>query len=477
MKVVFVASEMYPFAKTGGLADIAGALPVKLSKFGIRTFAFMPLYKTVDTEKFDIKPININVDIYLNGKNYTFEVYKKIDGATFFFLKNDELFGRDYLYGPPEGDYPDNDIRFGAFSYAVMEFVKKENLNPDIIHVNDWQASLIPVLTYYKYGWHDVKTVLTIHNLAYQGIFDKFAIERLNLGWDIFHMEAIEYYDKVNFLKGGIVFSTAVTTVSPTYAKEILTPEYGYGLDGILMKYEDKLYGIINGIDYDVWNPETDKNIYKNYCSYTIENKVINKELFLKEIGLENPEKPLFIFIGRLAYQKGIDLIKDSIEEISKLPVNFALLGSGDKHYNDFFESIKDRYENIFIKVGYDEPLSRKMYAASDFLLMPSLFEPCGLNQMIAMRYGSLVVARKTGGLNDTVKDISESDGYGVLFEKAEKYEFLNAINRAINLYNNKTKFLELQKKVMNIDFSIENTTAKYIKLYENIKYSREVKL
>lgn len=477
MKVVFVASEMYPFAKTGGLADIAGALPVKLAKFGIRTFAFMPLYKTVNTEKFGIKPIDVKIDVYLNGKTYTFEVYKLTDGATFFFLKNDELFGREYLYGTPEGDYPDNDIRFGAFSYAVMEFIKKENINPDIIHVNDWQTALIPVLTYYKYGLHDVKTVLTIHNLAYQGIFDKFAIERLNLGWDIFHMEALEFYDKVNFLKGGIVFSTAVTTVSPTYAKEILEPEYGYGLDGILRKYEDKLFGIINGIDYDVWNPETDKHIYKNYCSYTINNKTINKELFLKEINLDNKNLPLFIFIGRFAKQKGIDLIRDSIDEISKLPLNFTILGNGDKEYNDFFERIIERYKNISIKVGYDEAISRKMYAAGDFLVMPSLFEPCGLNQMIAMRYGTLVVARKTGGLNDTIKDISQADGYGVLFEKPDKYEFLNALNRAIDLYNNKSKFLELQKKVINLDFSIENTIIKYIKLYENIKYSKEAEL
>lgn len=477
MKVVFASSEIYPFAKTGGLADISGSLPKEIAKKGIKVFGFMPLYKTVDIEKHKIKPINVYIDVFLNGRTYTFEVYKLIDNVIFFFLKNDELFGRDYLYGTPEGDYPDNDVRFGAFSYAVMEFIKKEELDPDIIHVNDWQTSLIPVLTYYKYNWHHVRTVLTIHNLAYQGIFDKFAIERLNLGWDLFHMEALEFYDKVNFLKGGIVFSSAITTVSPTYAKEILKPEYGFGLDGLLRKYENKLYGIINGIDYNVWNPETDKYIYENYCEYTIEKKSINKKLFLKETNLEGEEKPLFIFIGRLAQQKGIDLIKDSIEELSKLPINLAILGSGDKEYNDFFESIKGKYENIFIKVGYDEPFSRKMYAAGDFLLMPSLFEPCGLNQMIAMRYATLVVARKTGGLNDTVVDISQPDGYGILFENPNKYEFLNAINRAIDLYNNKQKFLELQKRVMGFDFSIESTAQKYIKLYESLKYSREVVL
>ncbi len=477
MKVVFASSEIYPFAKTGGLADIAGALPGKIASQGVKVFGFMPLYKTVDINKHEIIKIDASVDVSLNNRVYTFEVYKKIDDATFFFLKNDELFGRDYLYGPPEGDYPDNDIRFGAFSYAVMEFIKRENLNPDLIHVNDWQTALIPVLNYHKYNNHHVRTVITIHNLAYQGIFDKFAIERLNLGWDLFHIEALEYYDKVNFLKGGIVFSSAVTTVSPTYAKEITYPEYGYGLDGVLRKYSNKLYGILNGIDYDVWNPETDKYIYENYCVFTIQKKSINKKLFLKEVGLKDETKPLYIFIGRLAHQKGVDLIRDSIEEMSKMPVNFAILGTGDKEYNDFFKSIEGKYENIFVKVDYNEALSRKMYAAADFLLMPSLFEPCGLNQMIAMRYGTLVIARETGGLKDTVKDISQPDGYGILFKNPTKEEFLNALYRAVELYNNKKLFENLQKKVMEIDFSIDNTARKYIKLYESLKYSREVKI
>lgn len=476
MKVVFVSSEIYPFAKTGGLADISGALPVKLAKEGIRTIAFMPLYKTVDIDKHGLKKIDVSIDIHLNEKVYTFEVFKKTDSVSFFFMKNDELFGRDYLYGPPEGDYQDNDIRFGAFSYAVMEFIKKENINPDIIHVNDWQSALIPVLNYDKYNLHHVRTVLTIHNLAYQGIFDKFAIERLNLGWHLFHMEALEFYDKLNFLKGGIVFSSAITTVSPSYAKEISTPEYGHGLDGILRKYSNKLFGIINGIDYNVWNPETDKYIYENYCSYTLSKKSLNKKKFLKEIGLDE-NKPLFIFIGRFAQQKGIDIIKESLEDLSKMPLNLVILGSGDRHYNDFFNSIKDNYENIYIKVDYDEPFSRKMYAAADFLLMPSLFEPCGLNQMIAMRYGTLVIARATGGLKDTVKDISQEGGYGILFNNPTKEDFLNAINRGLDLYRNKKLFSSLQQKVMDIDFSIENTVRKYIKLYESLKYGKEVEL
>lgn len=475
MRIVFVSSEIYPYAKTGGLADVSGALSKKLSEYGMKVFAFMPLYKSVDIYKWDIKKIEKQVRVFLNGREYIFDIFKRIDGATYFFFKNDELFGRDYLYGTPEGDYPDNDIRFGAFCYAVMEFIKDESLKPDIIHLNDWQTALIPVLTYYKYGWHDVRTVLTIHNLSYQGIFDKFAIERLGLGWDIFHMEALEYYDNVNLLKGGIVFSSAVTTVSPTYAKEITTPEHGYGLDGVLRKYKDKLYGILNGIDYQVWNPETDKSIYTNYCVFNIERKLLNKHRFIKEIGLQNEERPLFVFIGRFAKQKGVDLIIESIYQLAEKDANFVILGSGDKSYNDFFYSIQNRYKNVFIKIGYDEPFSRKMYAAGDFLLMPSLFEPCGLNQMIAMRYGTVVVARATGGLKDTVVDISQPDGYGFLFERFDKDEFINAVDRAIDLYyKNPSKFKELQKTVMTIDFSLDNQASKYIKLYEALKYTRE---
>lgn len=475
MKVVFVSSEIYPFAKTGGLADVSGALSKKLSEHGVKVFAFMPLYKSVDVSKWGIKKIDKQVKVFLNGKEYLFDVFKRIDGATYFFFKNDELFGRDYLYGTPEGDYQDNDIRFGAFCYAVMEFTKDENLKPDIIHLNDWQTALISVLTYHVYGWHDVRTLLTIHNLAYQGIFDKFAVERLGLGWDVFHMEALEYYDKVNLLKGGIVFSSAITTVSPTYAREITTPEYGYGLDGILRKYKDKLYGILNGIDYDIWNPETDKSIYANFCIFSLERKFINKRKFIEDIGLSGQEKPLFIFIGRFAKQKGVDLIIESIQELAERDANFVILGSGDKVYNDFFWSIEKKYSNIVVKVGYDESFSRKMYAAGDFLLMPSLFEPCGLNQMIAMRYGTIVVARATGGLKDTVVDISQPDGYGFLFDRFDKYDFLNAIDRSIDLYyKERIRFKELQKTVMSLDFSLDSQASKYIKLYEALKYTKE---
>ncbi len=471
MKIAFVSSEIYPFAKTGGLADVSYSLPKAISHYGNKVISFMPLYKTVDREKYGIVETDITIDVHLPVKSYTFKVFKLKDDVKYYFIYNSELFDRESLYGTPEGDYPDNHLRFGAFCYAILEFFRKTGFYPDIIHTNDWQTALIPVLLKDKYKF-DIKSVHTIHNIAYQGVFEKEILNELGLGWHLFNMEALEFYGKVNFLKGGIVFSDAVTTVSPTYAREICTPEYGFGLDGVLRAHCHKLYGILNGIDYDVWNPETDPYIYENYNEATLDKKEKNKQKFLDEFGLSDTTKPLFIFIGRFAKQKGIDIIQQSIPELASMSANFAILGSGDKQYNDFFNGIKNKYPNIFIKVGYDEPLSRKMYASADFLLMPSIYEPCGLNQMIAMRYGTIVVARKTGGLADTVIDIDLPAGYGILFERPTKDEFIYAINRAKHLYNqNKKRFLRLREFVMGLDFSWENSASKYTRLYEEVKF------
>ena len=468
MRVLFVSSEIYPFAKTGGLADVSASLPKALSELGVNVKSVMPLYRTVDRERFGIVPAGKKVSVSVDAGTFEFEVYKVSNTVSHYFLKNDVLFGRDYLYGTPEGDYPDNDVRFGTFCWAVVKLIEEGFFKPDIVHVNDWQTAVIPVLIRKK-GLR-VKTLQTIHNLAYQGIFPKETVDRLSLGWDLFNMEALEFWGKVNFLKGGIVFSDAVNTVSPTYAKEITTPDYGYGLDGVLRKYSYKLFGILNGIDYDVWNPETDPHIYVNYSENAVSKKDNNKFYFLKDTELLGEERPLFVFIGRFAKQKGIDLIIDSLKELSSIPANFAILGMGDAGYNEFFKSIKGKYSNIFVEVAYDEPLSRKMYASADYLLMPSLYEPCGLNQMIAMRYGTLVVARKTGGLADTVRDLDEPGGYGFLFQDFSGEAFLGAVKRAIDFYyNNRNRFARLRQFVMGIDFSWNSSALKYMRLYENL--------
>ncbi len=467
MRVLFCSSEVYPFAKTGGLADVSYSLPKALSQLGVKVQEVMPLYKCIDRKKFKLKFTGKSIRVLLGGEYYEFKVWELKDSVHYYFLENDNFYNREYLYGTPKGDYPDNDLRFGGFCWAVAKLIEEGFFKPDIVHTNDWQTALIPVILKEKLSL-STKTIQTIHNLAYQGIFPKETIERLNLGWELFHMEALEFWGKVNFLKGGIVFSDAVNTVSPTYAKEIMTSEFGFGLNGVLKKYSYKLFGILNGIDYDVWNPETDPFIYANYSDTNIERKEINKEKLLREVGLEK-DKPLFIFIGRFAKQKGIDLIESAIGEFKKMHANFLILGFGDEKYNNFFKAVNNQASNIRARVEFNEKLSHRMYAAGDFLLMPSLFEPCGLNQMIAMRYGTLVVGRKTGGIADTVKDIKEEGGYGILFEEPSPSALIYAVRRALELYGNLGKFKNLQKFVMNLDFSWSRSATQYLRLYENL--------
>jgi starch synthase len=467
MRILFVSSEIYPFAKSGGLADVSYSLPKALSQLGLQVSTVMPFYKSVNRSRFKIESTGKRVEVEVGAGRFSFELYRCGNQIAHYFLKNDHLFGRDYLYGTPQGDYPDNDVRFGTFCHAVAKFIEEGVLKAEVVHVNDWQTALIPVLLRKK--GIGLKTLQTIHNVAYQGIFPKRTIDKLSLGWELFNMEALEFWGKVNFLKGGIVFSDAVNTVSPTYAREITTPEYGYGLDGVLRKYSYKLFGILNGIDYEVWNPETDRFIYENYGEGNVELKEVNKELLLKECGLKGVEKPLLVFIGRLSRQKGIDLIVEGAEELRKRDANFAILGFGDEFYNEASKKLK-RFENFFVEVAFDEPMSRKLYAGADFLLMPSLYEPCGLNQMIAMRYGTLVVARKTGGLADTIVDVSEAGGYGFLFEKFSVHEFLKAVDRAISFYYREPrKLFNLRKRVMELDFSWDSSALKYLRLYENL--------
>ncbi len=469
MKVLFASSEIYPFAKTGGLADVSYSLPKAIKEFGVEVSTIMPYYKCVREKGLPVRETGVEVKINLAGEEYKFELLELKDSLNHYFLKNDRLYNRDFLYGTPSGDYPDNDLRFGGFSKAVVKLVEMGEVKAEIVHSNDWQTALIPV--FIKKKGQKAKTLQTIHNLAYQGIFPPETLEKLGLGWEIFNMEALEFWGKVNFLKGGIVFSDAVNTVSPTYAKEITRPEFGFGLDGVLRKYSYKLFGILNGIDYEVWNPETDPSIYRNYSEATVEEgKGFNKEMFVRETGLKSKALPLFAFIGRFAKQKGVDLILDSLEEMSKLEANFAILGFGDEGYNRAFESIKGKYQNVWVEVAYNEELSRKMYASADFLLMPSLFEPCGLNQMIAMRYGTIVVARKTGGLADTVVDVNQPGGYGFLFEDFSAKDLLNAIKRAIELYYQKKEEMKrIRRRVMELDFSWNSSALKYIRLYENL--------
>ncbi len=474
MKTLFVSSEIYPYAKSGGLADVAHSLPESLAN-QIEVYSIMPLYKLIDKKKFGIKSTELKFEYWLAGVSYEFEIFMTTQNRYQLFLYNDILCDKEDLYGTSEGSYSNNALRFGLFSYGVLESMIRLNLGVSTIHINDWQSSLIALLAKERYKLSQ-KIVLTIHNLAYQGIFDKSIMETLEIDWsDCFKADRFEYFDNVNFLKSGIFYSDEITTVSPTYADEIQTPLFGNDLDEILKENSHKLTGILNGISYRAFNPKRDKSLYKKFAIKNFQDKTVNKEELLKELGLKNEtkERPLFAFIGRFTSQKGIELLIESLSLFKDLEANMVILGSGEEEYNKVFRSLQNRYDNIHIEIGYDESLSRKIYAGADFLMMPSIFEPCGLNQMIAMRYGTMPIVAKTGGLKDTVFDFSDVDenfdkGVGITYQEQNVFWFLHALAKALSLYGNRKKFRKICKNNMKVDNSWKHLAKEYLKIYSS---------
>lgn len=456
LKILFVSSEVTPFSKTGGLADVAQGLPVALNKRGVDIRAVTPKYKCVHIEG-DRAELNHCVPVY--------------------FIEEDRYFMRDGLYGTKDGDYTDNLDRFVFFSRRTIEILKEIGFKPDVIHCNDWQTALVPL--YLKeeaqrdsfYG--GIKTVFTIHNLGYQGLFPKDEFEKTGLPLKYFSIDGVEFYGKIGLLKAGIIFSDCVTTVSPTYAKEIQTRELGYGLNGVLSKRRKSIFGILNGIDYDEWNPSCDKELKFNFSASNISGKYKNKASLQIEAGLEeNPKAPLIGVVSRLVDQKGFDLISRVIKPLLKTQVQVILLGVGEEKYHIFFDKIKKRFPHkASINLKFDPVLAKKIYAGSDIFLMPSNYEPCGLGQIISLRYGTIPVVRKTGGLADTINeyDPKAKDGNGFVFEKYNADEFLAAINRALLLYKNEDDWNSLVVRAMKYDYSWEKSADKYIEVYEKI--------
>lgn len=457
IKVLFCSSEVEPYAKTGGLADVAGSLPVALKEIGVDTRIIMPKYKCVNIEG--------DRDL-LQGKVWV------------YFVDNKEYFHRDYLYSTPEGDYPDNLDRFVYYCKSVLEIAKKEGFSPDIIHCNDWQTALIPVYIKSIYSqdefFKNTRTIFTIHNIAYQGLFPAEEWEKTYLPRELFSIQGLEYYGKINLMKGAILFSDYITTVSPTYSKEIQTSEYGFGLEGILKERSDRLMGIINGIDYSVWNPVKDREIPQNYDIKTIDKKVINKQHLQTECGMEiGRDIPLIGAIGRLTDQKGWDLIAEVIEEICQLDLQLIILGTGEKKYHQLMEKIANKYpRNTSINLKFDPILAKKIYAGCDLFLMPSKFEPCGLGQLISYRYGTLPIARQTGGLADTIIDLPQDpkNGTGFLFEEYTGKALVEAITKAVDFYRNRKAWRSVMKRVMKLDYSWKNSAKQYLQLYKKIK-------
>lgn len=456
LKVLLASSEVVPFAKTGGLADVAGSLPIALEELGVDIRVIMPKYASVK-ETGDEGRIGKNIKVY--------------------FVENDDYFNRKELYGDKFGDYKDNLDRFAFFSREILERCKREGFAPDIIHCNDWQTALVPVYlnTLYKYDsfFSGTKVLYTIHNLAYQGLFPKEEFPKIGLDWVLFHIDYFEFYDKVNLMKAGMVYSNAITTVSPTYAREILTQEFGCGLEGVLKTREEDLFGILNGIDYNLWSPEKDPKISKNYSVDTLQDKYTNKEMLQKELGLKVDRSiPLFGMISRLAEQKGADFVADIIDRLLNMKTQFVLLGTGDNKYHIIFEKVAKKHPtSASISLKFDAVLAQKIYAASDMFFIPSRYEPCGLSQMISFKYGTIPLVRQTGGLKDTVQEFNPKTGKGTgfTFIEPKSEDLYEAVKKALMIYKDKPLWMSLVKYVMGLDYSWEASAKEYIKVYNEI--------
>lgn len=478
MNIAFCASEVDPFAKTGGLADVAGHLPIALSLLGHRVKVFLPYYKEIKQKDFDIKLAQHGLGVKLGAIYYSFSLYSyETSGVIFYFIERNDFFVRDYIYGTPSGDYGDNAKRFAFFSKAVLRSIEALNFECDVIHCNDWQTALIPFYLRFdpvnKPYFENTVSLFTIHNLAYQGVFPKETLPELGIDYKFFTHESLEFYDKVCFIKAGLIYSNMLSTVSKAYAKEILTGEYGWGLDSLLNHKKDKIYAIMNGVDYSVWSPQKDKFIKENFDKNSLDKKIVCKQDLLDYVGLKMPlDKPLLGIVSRLVEQKGIDIIANSVGELVRLGCNLVVLGLGEGRFINTLKSLEQKYpDRLSINIKYDNVLSHKIEAGSDMYLMPSRYEPCGLNQMYSLKYGTIPIVRATGGLDDTIIDYAKDsiNGNGFKFQNANPSDFMTAIKNALTIYKNKKEWENLLKRVMELDFSWEHSAKEYIKLYDLI--------
>jgi len=456
MKILFLSSEAFPFAKTGGLGDVAGALPAALAKKGCKVKAFLPFYK--------------GIKVATQNERWG---YVKHEGVEFYFVKNDKYFKRDGLYGTLKADYGDNLERFAFFCREALSIAKEVGFHPDILHANDWQSALSIAYLESLYAFEDnfrkTKTLLTIHNLAYQGLFESEKFPFLELPSRYFDMRYFEFYGKINLLKGGIVFADSVNTVSPTYAKQIQNLEYGCALEGVLKDRRSNLSGILNGIDYDVWNPAKDKFIYKKYGVKNIQGKAVNKCRLQKALGL-NVDKDIFLLgmVSRIVEQKGLDILCAALPRILK-NCQVVIQGLGDEKYEALLKKLARKYKNnLAVKLAFDEGMAHKIYAASDAFLMPSRFEPCGLSQMVSYKYATVPIAHATGGLSDTVIDVRR-DGGGFAFSDYSAADLIVAVHRACDNFADKKAWSKLVKKIAVYNFSWGSAAEKYIELYRSL--------
>ncbi len=472
MDILFVTSELVPFVKAGGLADVSAALPKALEILGHKIRVIIPKYSQIDTQQFSIKPICIRYPV----PDFSYEA--EIEQTTYpsseiivYFVKCDYFYYREDIYG----NYEDDAERSIFFCKSVLEFLKYIDWTPEIIHCNDWQTALIPALLKNLYNkeqiYKKIRTLFTIHNLAYQGIFPKEKFTKTGLRKRLYTSKGLEFWGKLNLMKAGILFADVLNTVSVKYASEIQTKDFGFGLEEFLVNRKEYLFGIMNGIDYEIWDPRIDHYIWQNYDQDSLEKKQFNKLALQKESNLPQIDVPLIGIISRLVDQKGFDLIEEIIDELMQLDLQFIILGTGLNKYHELFTEISEKFpEKAATFLKFDEMLAHKIEAGSDFFLMPSYYEPCGLNQLISLRYGSIPIVHHTGGLANSIIDIArdeEKEGIGFVFYEYESQELLKTIKKALNLYNDTYQRLIIMKRGMQKQFSWEISAKKYEQLYQ----------
>jgi starch synthase len=480
VRVLMVTPEATPFAQTGGLGEVMSALPAELAGLGVAVDVLMPKYQSIDTDRFGLKKTAIEIEVTLNAKKVTAGVWEFLDprGVRYLFLECDEYYDREFLYGTPEGDYPDNSERFVFLARASIELALAGGVHYDVFHSHDWQAALTPVYLRTLYAGEPLveesASVTTIHNLGYQGIFWHLDMPLVGVGWEFFTPKHMEFHGKVNFLKSGIVFSDEVNTVSPGYCREVLTSEFGFGLEGVLDEKQERFSGILNGVDYGIWNPATDPFIAADYSADDLAGKARCKADLQEISGLPlRPEVPVIAMVSRLSSQKGIDLLADAMPALMEMDVQMVLLGDGEAKHQRVFRGLGEEYpDKTGIYLGYDYALAHKIFAGADMVLVPSRYEPCGLNQLYALKYGTVPIVRRTGGLQDTVEpfDRGRNTGTGFVFSEADPALLESTIGDAAQLYSEEPQtWRRLMIRGMAQDFSWKRSALEYHRMYQRV--------
>ena len=481
MHIAFVASECVPFSKTGGLADVVGALPHALAALGHQVSVYLPRYR--QTKLTDPETVVRSITVPFDDKYRFCSVVTQgtTGGVRFYFIDYPDYFDRDGLYGTAAGDYSDNAERFALFSRATLEASKILGV-PQIFHCHDWQSALVPVMLRTLYpedpAFRDVGTVFTIHNMGYQGLFPPEVLPLLMLPWDLLTISKMEFYGQVNFLKGAIVFADFITTVSRKYSHEIQTTEYGFGLEGVLRNRASSVTGIVNGVDYDEWSPQTDKFIAAKYSPQDLSGKELCKKDLLKVFGVPQADLklPVIGIVSRFAAQKGFDLIAQVMDRLAREEMILVVLGTGDKPYEEMFQRLNKQFPNkIAIKIAYDNAIAHKIEAGADMFLMPSRYEPCGLNQIYSLKYGTVPIVRATGGLDDTIDswDARTGKGTGFKFTDYTGEALLATVKQALTAFRDKASWQTLMRNGMARDFSWGASAREYGKVYERVRQMR----